>query len=34
MINAGKRPLVALTAIMRKRAVIANAKLRDIAAPI
>jgi len=34
MINAGKRPLVALTAIMRKLVVIANAKLRDIPHPI
>jgi transposase len=29
LINAGKKPMVALTAIMRKLIVIANAKLRD-----
>jgi hypothetical protein len=29
LIKAGKKPMVALTAIMRKLIVIANAKLRD-----
>jgi transposase len=30
LINAGKKPIVALTAIMRKLIVIANAKIRDL----
>ena len=34
MINAGKKPLVALTAIMRKLIVIANARLRDSLAQV